>query len=167
MIGLITVYRARRAAVSVIAPLVESSRERLGQDFMLAAWLRPYIVGFLSMLITLIAREETGRRLSDDMLARTQLDAWRAITGLDDDRIGEDICLLSAAREERFMAGCADAVRFASAYYGLHVDPPLVSDEAIDAWDVDVAGHDVDAAFRYNVRAERLWRRSFEANMRP
>ena len=85
--------RGRRAAVTMIGPLVERSRAALNgiPDI---AWRDPYLVGFMLTLITIVARIES-RALQDDDLSLVQSQAWQAITGMDADLIGEDALTLS------------------------------------------------------------------------
>ena len=52
--------KARRAAVAAISPIVEDSRHRLG-GISDVAWSDPYIIGFMVMLISIIARLESGK----------------------------------------------------------------------------------------------------------
>jgi hypothetical protein len=64
------------------------------------------------MLITLVAAMRVGRRLSHEQLGLVQLKAWQQITGLVDERIGEDILMLSASGHEDFLQGCENAAAF-------------------------------------------------------
>ena len=107
--------RARQAAVAALAPLIEQSRRRCGPAVD-AAWRQPYMIGFLSMLITLAAMSSTRRPLSRDELGLAQIESWSRLTRLPDDSIGEDIQLLSAERNGAFVEGCANALDFWSAY---------------------------------------------------
>jgi hypothetical protein len=111
---IVDVNRARNAAVATIRPLVEDSRRRF-DGISDAVWLEPYMLGFLTMLITISAKH-TIRRLEGQAMAKVQTEAWKAITGLDY-QIGEEIILLSEARDLQFRAGCSDAMRVASDFY--------------------------------------------------
>jgi hypothetical protein len=53
-----------------------------------------------------------GRRLDNDDLASVQSRSWAAITGLRSELIGDEICSLSAAHDERFEMGCRNALAF-------------------------------------------------------
>jgi hypothetical protein len=110
MLGLWKTYRGRRAAADSIAPLVEASRRRLG-GIPDSVWQDPYVIGFLGMLITLIA-SRNNTSLSSEDLAAVQAGAWADITGRSGDVLGEDICFLAAANDNRFVTGCRDAETF-------------------------------------------------------
>jgi len=103
--------RGRLAAEGTILPLVEKSRLRLGAipD---AAWSDPYIVGFMMMLITIIARMEVGR-IDSETICHIQTRVWQTITG-QGHPIGEEVLLLSSARNQHFEMGCRNAAEFAS-----------------------------------------------------
>lgn len=117
MLGYLDRIRATRSASAIISPLVERSRRRrrgLSPDI----WRQPYVIGFISSLITLIAARVACRRLESNRLGSIQLACWTAVTGQPDDEIGEDICMLSANRDEAFMLGCHNAGVFLAAYCG-------------------------------------------------
>lgn len=78
------------------------------------------MLGFMSMLIALIAKQHARGRIDSDRLGLTQVEAFTRITGVVDDRIGEQICFLSATGDERFLGGCRNALLFLKAYYGEH-----------------------------------------------
>jgi len=103
--------RARMAAVGTILPLVERSQRRLG-SIPDAGWSDPYIVGFMMMLITIIARMEVGR-IDSETICHVQTKAWEGITG-QTNVIGEEVLLLSAANNRNFQIGCRNAVDFSS-----------------------------------------------------
>jgi hypothetical protein len=107
MLDIFKVRRARKAAVSVIAPHVERSRCKL-RDIPDTVWFDPYVIGFLGLLITLVAERAVGG-LGQQALALVQIDAWREITRAGNADIGEDITLLSTAADASFTAGCSDA----------------------------------------------------------
>jgi hypothetical protein len=111
---IIDVNRGRNAAIATIRPLVEDSRRRL-DGISDSVWLEPYMLGFLTMLITISAKH-TIHRLGGQAMAKVQTEAWQAITGLDY-QVGEEIILLSEARDQQFMAGCSDAVKVASDFH--------------------------------------------------
>jgi hypothetical protein len=107
--------RARRAACALIVPLVERSRQRLGA-IADATWSDPYIVGFMVMLITIIARMEAGK-IGERALCLVQAKAWDEITARPGN-IGEDVLLLSTAHNRDFESGCRNAIAFASLLLG-------------------------------------------------
>ncbi len=50
--------------------------------------------------------------MGTDQIGLAQLEAWIAITGYQDDQIGEDIQLLSAQADPDFLCGCQNAALF-------------------------------------------------------
>lgn len=171
MFRLWKVARARRAAVAAIAPLVELSRGRLG-SIPSEAWRDPYLIGFLSMLITLVVKVESDGRIGSEQLGLAQAEAWARITGERDDLIGEEICLLSSSRNSAFGKGCSNALRFMKAFSGEHyiVDPNMpdvgevagrLATEVDERWPehVDVFG-------RGGIVAAALWTQYFDETIR-
>ncbi len=144
--------RGRRAAAAQITPLVDGTRRRLGGIPDLA-WRDPYIVGFLAMLITLIARRSAGALGRDD-LAAVQARAWADITGMPADLFGEEVCYYDAAGDGRFAAGCRNAELF---FRGLDV-ARRASEEGLGgaATSARSVERDVGTA---------LWSRYFEAHL--
>src|SRR3569833_877670 len=80
--------RARLAAEGTILPLVEKSRLRLG-GIPDAAWSDPYIVGFMMMLITIIARIKNNKN-KNKTKSHVQAMAWQNITR-QESSIGEEV----------------------------------------------------------------------------
>ena len=107
MLELVKIWQARRRAVAAIRPLIDGSRRRL-PDIPDRFWLSPYSLGFLTMLITLIAKRGAPG-LDGQSLGLVQLDAWKELTGLRIDDIGEKICLFSLLCDAEFEHGCRDA----------------------------------------------------------
>lgn len=105
--GIWKARRARKAAVAIIAPFVERSRRRLS-GIPEAAWLDPYLVGFMVMLITLIAWRRVNA-LDNQMLGLVQCGAWGDITGLKADLVGEETLHFCAIGDCEFERGCFDA----------------------------------------------------------
>jgi hypothetical protein len=162
MIRLWNTARAKRAAISTIAPLVEASRARLG-GIPAAAWQEPYLLGFMSMLIALVAMQHTRGHLRSDQLGLIQLEALARIAGVQDDRIGEQICFLSALDDESFLAGCRNAWLFLRAYHG---EPaPADADFESEILDNIDPPTDVRPFGRGGVMAAALWRRCFERHL--
>lgn len=116
MFGLWRSYRGRRAAAGQIIPLLEGTRRRLG-GIPGSAWRDPYVVGFLGMLITMVATRVAGALGTND-LAAVQAKAWADITGASGDVFGEEICFYDAAHDDRFISGCRNAEAF---YYALNM----------------------------------------------
>lgn len=94
--------------MAAIHPHVERSRAQL-HGISEGAWRDPYVIGFLAMLITLVA-QRSERRLGEQALGLVQLDAWEEITGTKTSNIGEEICLLSASSDIAFQTGCSNAL---------------------------------------------------------
>ncbi|MCV0429771.1 MAG: hypothetical protein K5905_30400 [Roseibium sp.] len=105
--------RARKAAVATIRPLVERTRFANG-NISDDRWMDAYMVGFLTMLITLIAQRRVDT-IGSEALGIVQADAWQEITGLPGQLVGEEACLLSANGHRDFMRGCHNAGKLESA----------------------------------------------------
>jgi hypothetical protein len=155
--------RGRRAAVDAIAPLIERSRLRLN-GIPEPAWLDPYMVGFLVMLITLVARHEVDG-LDSQGLALVQSETWAEVTGLKADLIGEEVLHLSASGHKTFEFGCANAAAFARVLFecatdgrdldpwgggmeepvrrsiGVHAADAVVDADIVDLWTDYFEGH--------------------------
>ena len=110
------VRKARKAAVTVISPIVEKSRHRLG-GISEVAWSDPYIIGFMVMLISIIARIESGK-IAGDSLWLVQCRAWEDITRMRSDMMAEELLLLSTARNRDFELGCHNAATLGSILFG-------------------------------------------------
>lgn len=150
MFELFKARRGRKAAVATIAPLVERSRHKL-TEIPEGAWLDPYMVGFMGMLISLVAIRATGR-LGSQAIGIVQGEAWGEITGCRADVIGEEICLLSAADNRLFQQGCLNAGRFLEAL-----------EASGDPASLDRAG-DIGAPLdQRDALAPVLWEQYFEA----
>src|SRR5262249_17467125 len=109
MFRVLKTKRARRSAVATILPLVQQSRAT--REIPDSVWFDPYFVGFMGVLITLTA-SWGARSLDTDDLAAVQSGSWADITGMRSDLIGDEICSLSAAHDERFEIGCRNALAF-------------------------------------------------------
>lgn len=115
LVGLWKARRGRKAAVATIAPFIERSRQRL-RDIPETAWLDPYLVGFMVMLITLVARREVSA-LDSQALGLVQGGAWGEITGVKSDLIGEETLHLCTTGDREFERGCRDAIAIDLALY--------------------------------------------------
>jgi hypothetical protein len=118
------IYPARRRALALVRPFVE--RTRIARSIPDSAWLDPYFVGFIGMLVTLAASGGL-RALGNDELAAVQSGAWAAITGMRREMIGDEICSLSADHDVRFEQGCVNAASFFMATQTIRPGPPLGS----------------------------------------
>lgn len=143
MLELLKARRGRKAAVAFIAPLVAQSRHGTASDIPERAWFSPYMVGFMGMLISLVAERAAGS-LSSDAIGNVQADAWQHLTGCRSPNIGEEICLLSTAGNRDFEAGCSRALQFldeldrSEAQLGDHPLPPGYQGQSLD-YDPQVA----------------------------
>lgn len=155
VLDLSRVRKARKAACAAISPMVARSRARLGAipD---ATWSNPYIVGFIVMLISIIAKMEIGK-IDGQALCHVQIGAWQQITGHRSDLIGEEVMLLSASRNQEFETGCHDALALAS----LLISSSVLGDRPIEP-DLDI-----NAVLPWPERDDlsSLWERFFEAHI--
>lgn len=110
------VRKARKAAVTVISPIVENSRYRLG-GISDAAWSDPYMIGFMVMLISIIARIESGK-IGQNSMSFVQCKAWEDITSMTSDVMAEELLLLSTSYNRDFELGCRNAAAFSSILLG-------------------------------------------------
>jgi len=135
--------RTGKLVVAALTPLIEQSRRRLNV-VSATVWLDPYMLGFMAMLITALARSEQ-RSLSDADLCFIQAQAWSDLTELSADLFGREVLLLAEADDPYFFQGCSDAEGVAQALARRSVLQQL------DALDVGV---DLDA-----------WEMTFDARM--
>jgi hypothetical protein len=108
MFGVWKSRRARSAARAMIGPFLSQSMQHGVPE---TAFRDPYIIGFLGMLITLVAKSHVGP-LGEASLAAVQAKAWTEITGTDGALVGEEICFLSASHDKAFDLGCRNASNF-------------------------------------------------------
>lgn len=120
LLGLWKARRGRKAAVAVIAPFVQSSRQRLN-GIPASAWLDPYLVGFMVMFITLVARRQVDA-LDSQALGLVQSGAWGDITGLKSDLIGEETLHCCETGNRDFERGCRDAISLDLALHRSNAD---------------------------------------------
>lgn len=135
--------------MATIAPMVESSEQRLS-GIPSASWTDPYVIGFMMMLITIVAKAASAK-LDGDALCTVQTMVWQDITHRKFDVIGEDVLLLSHARNRDFDLGCNDASSFATVLASsqirsggiaspagdsnpLDADATRAREEILDAW---------------------------------
>lgn len=154
------VRRARKAACEVLSPMVAKSRRRLGAipD---ATWSDPYVVGFMVMLITIVAKTEIGK-IEGQTLCLVQANAWNDITGKRSDLIGEEILLLSAARNRDFEIGCQNAMTLGSMLIGNSI---LKAGRSAGWQEQHLDLRDTDATAIWSDRDDvsALWERFFDA----
>ncbi|MBR1217170.1 hypothetical protein JQ557_04150 [Bradyrhizobium sp. U87765 SZCCT0131] len=151
---------ARKAAVTALAPLVEGSRTRLN-GIPDSAWLDPYLVGFMVMLITITARRKVVW-LQNEALCSVQSQAWHEITGVAHVPVGEETLLLDTARHRQFELGQQHA---------LVLDRHLFGGAAVNGeeWhgmvgvDDVVSGDDVAGQIDRRVAVTAIWSDTFDA----
>lgn len=156
------VRRARKAACAAISPMIERSRHRLG-GIPDAAWSNPYIVGFMIMLISIVARVEVGK-IEEQALCLVQAKAWEDITAMRSDLIGEDVLLLSAARNRDFEIGCRNAMTFGSLLIGNSI---LSAGRGVDWKDRQFDLNDAESGRSWMERDDvaAAWERFFDAHV--
>ncbi len=91
-------------------PFIEETRRQFGSNCN-GTWESPYVIGFLTNLITLVAMEAADPD-PNDALGLVQSESWQALTGVSAHLIGEKISLLSMAENEDFYRGRGNAARF-------------------------------------------------------
>lgn len=156
------VRKARKAACATISPMVARSRRRLG-DIPDTAWANPYVVGFMVMLITIVARTEVGK-IEGQALCLVQAKAWEDITGMRSDLIGEEVLLLNAARNRDFEIGCQNAMTLGSMLIGNSI---MNAGPGTEWHDRHPDLHDTDADVIWSERDDvsALWERFFDAHV--
>jgi hypothetical protein len=108
--NLLKVRRAKRAAIAVIEPFLAHSRTQM-DPLPHYAWLEPHPLGFVTMLVTLLARNAVGN-ISSASLAMVQAETISALLDLEPEFAGEVISSLSMARDADFEEGSRAGIRF-------------------------------------------------------
>jgi hypothetical protein len=156
--GLWKVRRGRKAAVAAILPLVEESRLRC-QGIADGTWLDPYMIGFMTMLITLVARHKVSR-IDSLFLGLVQQEAWAEITGMQPEVLGEQALNLSASDNRLFALGCQNAITFDAAL-DRSAQLAVFDDRAVATQ--TIAGDDVGAL--QDPAVDALWIDCFESRV--
>jgi len=154
--------KARRSAVATISPIVEGSRQRLG-GISEVAWSDPYIIGFLVMLISIVARLESSR-ISGNSLCVVQCRAWEDITASTSDLMAEQLLLLSTDRNRDFELGCSNAAAFGAIFFGtetLHEGGGLTN---LEKWS-DKPEDETIASFAQREDVAAAWTQFFDAHI--
>jgi hypothetical protein len=152
--GLWKAYRGRKAAVTMILPLVQGSRVRC-RGIADGTWLDPYMIGFLTMLITLSARHKVSR-LDSLNLGLVQQEAWADITGMRPEVLGEHALNLSVSGNDTFALGCHNAIAFNAALRqagAAGFDSREVATSSLDAKDGEIL---------QDLKIDALWAEYFE-----
>jgi hypothetical protein len=162
VLDLSRVRKARRAACAAISPMVAKSRHRLGAipD---AAWSSPYIVGFMVMLITIVAKIEIGK-MEGQTLCLVQAKAWEDITTMRSNLIGEEILLFSTARNRDFEIGCQNAMTLGSMLIGNSLLKAGISADRQDQH-LDLRDSDLTPTWPERDDVSALWERFFDAHV--
>ena len=157
MLQFFATRRTRKHAIDDIAPFLELSRRRLN-GIPDAAFTNPYMIGYLSALITLCAKRFMPS-IGTSGLALVQSEAWARMTGLSGDLLGEETCYLSAARHPEFLDGCHNALKFYQALNG----------EACEDFAMECAlignADQVACPFEHAMDVGDLWAKFFDAHI--
>lgn len=147
--------QGRRAATTLIDGFLQKSRRKLG-SISEAAWHDPYILGFMTMLASLVAREAAGT-LNSDALGLVQAETMAELSGRSADVLGEEILGLSMQEDPDFVSGCRDACLFHAALQsGDAISEPMEAAEGT-SWLEDPTGP--------SRNADELWVRIFEERL--
>lgn len=144
----VRIRRTSRHVVAALEPLVRASRRRLN-DIPASAWLDPYVLGFMAMLITVVARTEL-RSMSNAELAALQGRVWSALTDMNADLFGPEVMVLAEASNDAFLSGCRDAE---GVFAALDVSAPGARD-VLDGEQIDI-----------QLGAARAWEATFDNRM--
>jgi hypothetical protein len=142
--------------------MIEKTRHRLG-EIPDAAWSSPYIVGFVVMLISIVARIEVGK-IEGRTLCLVQTNAWADLTAMRSDLIGEEILLLSAARNRDFEIGCRNAITFGSMLVGNSILYASRDGEWYDRH-LDLRDTDVSGGWTERDDVSAAWEQFFDAHV--
>jgi hypothetical protein len=154
--------KARKAAVAAIAPIVERSRQRLG-GISDVAWSDPYIIGFLVMLISIIARLESGK-ISGNAMCAVQWRAWEDITAAESNILAEQLLLLSTDGNRDFEQGCSNAAAFSTILFDSETLPEGVGLTNLSKWVSKLDDDPIDGfAQREDIAA--AWVQFFDAHI--
>lgn len=154
--------KARRSAVATISPIVEGSRHRLG-GISDVVWSDPYIIGFLVMLISIVARLET-KTISGSSLCNVQCRAWEDITESTSDLMAEQLLLLSTDRNRDFELGCSNAAAFSTTFFGTGTLLDGAGLAALERWP-DQPEVETIASFAQREDVTAAWTQFFDAHI--
>lgn len=154
--------KSRRAAVTALSPIVDGSRHRLG-GISDVAWSDPYIIGFLVMLISIVARLESSR-ISGDSLCLVQRRAWEDITEMNSEAMAEQLLLLSTDRNQDFELGCHNAAAFSAILFGTETLAEGVGLANLERWPAKLED-DPPKAFAQREDVVAAWNQFFDAHV--
>lgn len=140
--------------------MVEASRQRLG-GISDASWSDPYIIGFLVMLISIVARMESGR-ISAEAMCSVQCRAWDDITAHKTDIVAEQLLHLSTDRDRDFEQGCRDAAAFSTVLLGSETLQEGTGLASLTQW---VSTLDGDSARSQQDEVVAAWAHFFESHI--
>ena len=164
MFRFLKIAKARKVAVATIAPLIGLSRDRCG-TIPNMVWQQPYMIGFMTMLISLVAKAQSEEPLSSEQLGLLQLEAWSELTGEAESNLGQSIVKLSGDGDDAFVEGCRNAHRFLAAYYG-HPHSHEPDPDDVNAFGLASSGpNDIEIFGAGGAAAAALWRECFERHL--
>ncbi len=167
MFGLLRARSVSKAISARLAPFLRTGRAasafRADEDPASAMPGRPLprTLGFLTVLVTLMARH-AGGRLPEHALASVQTSVLAAMTGARPELIGEEILLLSSSGDAAFAEGAAAGSAFFASLQS--IDASLASRTGGDAsryFAGSDAGSETDAAaaHEHGGHLQALWDR--------
>jgi hypothetical protein len=106
-------FQGRRAAIRLLRPFIARTRALSG-PISEYYWTDAYVSGFLTTLITIVAKDAVGR-ISDNALGLVQMEAWAELVGAPWELVGERMLLLSLNDDADFAEGCGAAIVFGRA----------------------------------------------------
>ena len=107
--------RTGKIVVAGLRPLIQRSSQRF-HGIPSRAWLDSYMLGFMAMLITALARAE-HLSISNADLCALQANAWSELTEMDAGLFGAEVLLLTASQDTQFVSGCCDAENVAASIH--------------------------------------------------
>lgn len=123
MLGLIrarSVSRTISARLEPFARMAPVSCAAGREEFGGGGWLPPRTLGFLTALVTAMARQ-AANNLPEHALASVQARVLAGLTGVGVELIGEEICLLSSTAESSFAEGAAAGASFFALLRGIDI----------------------------------------------
>ena len=154
--------KARRAAVATISPIVEGSRHRLG-GISDVVWSDPYIIGFIVMLISIVAKLESDR-MSENALCTVQRRAWEEITEMTSEMMTEELLLLSTERDQEFELGCHNAAAFSTILFGAGTLQEGAGLAGAERWNGTIDGEPI-SSFIEREDVDAAWVQYFDAHI--
>ena len=122
-----TQRKATEAAVEAVRPLIATVQAQSGlpNDF----WLDPYILGFLSLVISFHARQATEGKAQGEVMGHVLADTFTAVSNANGAAIVRRLTALQQANDPEANRGANDAAVFCFYVTGIlkdEVEHPLV-----------------------------------------